>query len=78
MFCLFCLYLNKEKEKETQNKIKKNKRKGKLNQVYHLQLWQCPTDTCFIDKYVLGFISSLTHYLLYFIVSSYSISQCLM
>jgi len=38
MFCLFCLYLNKEKEKETQNKIKKNKRKGKLNQVHHLQL----------------------------------------
>jgi len=27
MFCLLCLYLNKEKE--TQNKIKENKRKGK-------------------------------------------------
>ena len=30
IFCLLCLYPNKEK-KETQNKIKKNKRKGKQN-----------------------------------------------
>ena len=29
MFCLLCLYPNKEKKKETQNKIKKHKRKEK-------------------------------------------------
>jgi len=29
MFCLLCLYSNKEKEKEIQNKIKKNKREEK-------------------------------------------------